>query len=493
MHRTDTRPDDRALRAVWGLLGLLLVLRLLAMAGLPLMDTTEARYAEIARKMLAWQDWVTPWHAQGQPFWAKPPLSFWMTALSMRLFGVNEFAARLPHLLCGLAIAWMSARFALRQHTDAAQAPRLRAWVWALLGGSLLFVVSAGAVMTDAALVLCATGAMCAFWNAQQQGDRRAAWTFFVWLGLGLLAKGPLILVLVGLPLLGWCAWEGAWTRAWRALPWLRGVALALLVAAPWYGLAEQRTPGFLAYFIVGEHWHRFVTPGWAGDLYGKAHRAAPGTIWLFAFAAALPWSVLLPLAAWRRHRSAPGAGTAQASLRRYLWLWALTPLLFFSAARNIIWPYALPALPAAALLAAFWCLDRPAQSLRGLLAGLLASVAMMLGALGWAFSNGHAEAASARRQVLMYEREHRAGQPLIFLDKQPFSAEFYSRGQARSAATPEALRAQCGAAGCLAVLPEGMTGALLETGLRPVRVLGEGHADRLWELSASEAGPPPR
>ena len=54
MHRTDTRPDDRALRAVWGLLGLLLVLRLLAMAGLPLMDTTEARYAEIARKMLAW-------------------------------------------------------------------------------------------------------------------------------------------------------------------------------------------------------------------------------------------------------------------------------------------------------------------------------------------------------------------------------------------------------------------------------------------------------
>ena len=49
-------------------------------------------------------DWVTPWHGEGQPFWGKPPLSFWLTATSFRLFGINGFAARLPHFLCMLGV-----------------------------------------------------------------------------------------------------------------------------------------------------------------------------------------------------------------------------------------------------------------------------------------------------------------------------------------------------------------------------------------------------
>ena len=89
----------RLIRALWLAVGALLLVRLAAMALIPLMDTTEARYGEIARKMAALNDWITPWHDHGQPFWGKPPLSFWLTALSFKLLGVHEFSARLPHLL----------------------------------------------------------------------------------------------------------------------------------------------------------------------------------------------------------------------------------------------------------------------------------------------------------------------------------------------------------------------------------------------------------
>ena len=94
---------------LWLSLGFMLIARLLCNAVVPLTDTTEARYGEIARLMLETGDWITPQHDYGVPFWAKPPLSTWLSAFSMKLFGVNEFAARLPSLLLGigmLALVW---------------------------------------------------------------------------------------------------------------------------------------------------------------------------------------------------------------------------------------------------------------------------------------------------------------------------------------------------------------------------------------------------
>jgi 4-amino-4-deoxy-L-arabinose transferase-like glycosyltransferase len=90
-------------------LAALLLIRLLAMWAIPLTDTTEARYAEIARKMLETGNWVTLWHDYGIPFWAKPPLSTWTSAASMGLFGVNPLAARLPALLLSMAVLWLVA------------------------------------------------------------------------------------------------------------------------------------------------------------------------------------------------------------------------------------------------------------------------------------------------------------------------------------------------------------------------------------------------
>src|SRR5215203_7020421 len=91
-------------RAVPILIGLLLLARVMGMAVVPLMDTTEARYGETARIMAELKDWITPWFDYGVPFWGKPPLAFWVTAASFKAFGVSEFTARLPHLAISLFI-----------------------------------------------------------------------------------------------------------------------------------------------------------------------------------------------------------------------------------------------------------------------------------------------------------------------------------------------------------------------------------------------------
>jgi 4-amino-4-deoxy-L-arabinose transferase-like glycosyltransferase len=457
------------------LLALLVLGRLLAMAGLPLMDTTEARYADIGRRMAELGDWVTPWHDLGQPFWGKPPLSFWLTAASFRLFGFTEFAARLPHFLCMLGVVALVARLARN---------RDEAWTTvALLGGAVLPLVAAGAVMTDEALVLGTTLAMVSFWralHAPADQARNAGWWFFVALAVGLLAKGPLALVLTGLPLVAWVLLTRRFSAARRALPWGPGLVLMAALALPWYALAEHRTPGFLAYFIVGEHWHRFVTPGWQGDLYGTAHRFPPGAIWAFAVVAVLPWSVLTPLAAWRHRRGGgavlegPGADAtplvADHSRVLYLACWALAPLVFFTAARNIIWTYALPALPALALLGAGFLLQRvgkqatPRWLALGLALTLLAGVAGVVELR----EGGDMARRSSRELVARWLQaggrlDGVGGPALVIVGQRQFSASFYSHGQARHAERAEDVAAQ---------VPPGPAGAVV--------ALGAGHEAEL-------------
>ena len=93
----------------WVLLSTIVFTRLLAMFFLPLIDPSEARYAEIARKLIELNDWITLYHDYGVPFWAKPPLSSWISSLGMLLFGINEFAARLPIFLMALALTNIAA------------------------------------------------------------------------------------------------------------------------------------------------------------------------------------------------------------------------------------------------------------------------------------------------------------------------------------------------------------------------------------------------
>ena len=286
---------------------------------------------------------------------------------------------------------------------------------------------------------------MQGFWLALHHptdtGRRLQGWLLFLGLAIGLLAKGPIAVVFVAVPLLLWSVLCKRVGDVWRGIPWVGGTALTALLVAPWYLLAEQRTPGFLRYFLLGEHWQRFVTPGWAGDLYGHAHRVVPGTIWLYALGATLPWLLLLPVVFKRR--TTPQAGDpADTAWQRYLLLWALWPLIFFTAARNIIWPYVLPSLPALALLAAGW-LDRRETPARtdawiagGLTLTLLASATILTAGL----RSGKPDRATARSVVRAYESLRAPGEPLAFVGHRPYSAMFYAQGQTALVADVPAL-----------------------------------------------------
>lgn len=340
--------QERFFKQAFLILLFLLFARIISMIFIPLNDSTESRYGEIARKMLETGDWLVLHLEYGIPFWAKPPLSTWLSAFSMKCFGVNEFAVRLPGLLLSIGILWLIWDFA-KKHSNAiiAMAAVL------ILSGSLYFFLDAGTVMTDPALLFCNTLAMISFWRASVEKNILAAYLFFISLGLGLLAKGPIILVLVGLPLFTWVLQHGYWAKIWRRLPWIQGLILIALIAFPWYFLVEQRTPGFLNYFIVGEHFQRFLIPGWTGDKYGIAHNAPWGMIWVYIIIGIFPWNLIGCVWLKNYWKKIPDYYRDEDGWMSYLLCWFFLPLIFFTFSSNIIYPYVFPVLPAYALIIA--------------------------------------------------------------------------------------------------------------------------------------------
>jgi 4-amino-4-deoxy-L-arabinose transferase-like glycosyltransferase len=424
----------------------LVVVRLATLGAYPLMDSTESRYAEIARKMLETGNWLTPQFDYGIPFWGKPPLSTWLSAASMGTIGVGEFAARLPSFLLALACGVPVGLYAsLRGGRD------LALWTLALFSSTVLVFIAAGAVMTDPALALGTTLAMTGFWIAVRGPDRlrtAAAGAFFGGLVIGLLAKGPVAVVLTFLPIAAFILLTRCWRDAWTRLPWIRGLALTAALVVPWYWAAERATPGFLDYFVVGEHWKRFVEPGWAGDLYGAAHAHPRGLIWLYWIAAALPWSAIALVWIVRAltRRRADAVTLAGDPWRLYLLLWAVAPMVFFTVSGNILATYVLPGLPPLALLVSdLWRPDeRDVRTLRApirvlLVAGLTLPILFVGGIV---VERDRFDQALSHKTIVQTWAAQRAngGERLVYVGRPPPSAEFYSRGKAMQVPDPATL-----------------------------------------------------
>lgn len=406
-----------------GALLLWLVVRLWSLGLYPLMDTTEARYAEMARKMVETGNWLQPQFDYGVPFWGKPPLSFWCSALCIRLFGATDWAPRIAPFLATVGMAALFFCWPQRgERTDKGLAAAL------LFLASAIGFVSAGAVMTDAFLSFGMMLALLGFYRAMTDEAPARLWgyLFFIGLAVGLLSKGPLTLVLCGAPLFLWCCMAKAWGRLWHRLPWVSGSVLALIPVIAWYAAAEAATPGFLRYFIIGEHVERFLVKGWEGDLYGNGHSCAIGTIWLFAMEMLLPWALLLPFLIRRScaaQKTAPCADDRAESL--YLWLWALCPLLFFTVARNILPAYVLPAMPAMVLLLvrALWRRSEPARRVVFLCVPVFAVMIMFGAGCGFDFIE-------YRCQKELLQNVPAEAEVFYCDDKPPYSAQYYRSGR---------------------------------------------------------------
>ena len=438
-----------AWRLLWLALALVLGLRIGLSIVLPFADTTEARYAEIVRVGIEQGYWLMPHAAPGEPFFAKPAGSTWLSMGAALLLGASEWALRLPALLLMLGVWALCVALASPNRDE-----RVRAspWIGLILLGSPLGFVLAGAVMTDALHVFAVTLAMAGATGVvfhPPQGQRVARAIFWLALGLGTLSKGLASVALAVLPVALYALWVRQPIQLARRFLAPGPMLLAVAVALPWYAAAEWAYPGFLRYFIVGEHLQRFLEPGWQGDRYGTAHRQPIGMIWAYAAGALGPWCLLGGFSLLRRNAPAPSASPSEASGVPQAWwlVWMLAPPLLFTFSRNIIWTYAATALPAAALwLGLRLSSSKPSAGVL-LPVLILIWVAVLIAAAPTALrqvERNSARSLLARADEIDPERRL----PVSVPGRLKFSGSYYSGGRSCVVTDPVSARARADAAG---------------------------------------------
>ena len=346
------------------------------LGALPLIDPDEGRYAEIPREMLERWDFITP-TLNYVHYFEKPPLLYWLNAASMKVFGLNEFAARLPSALCGVATVLTTYIIARRLYD------RRTAIISALiLATSTGFVIQSRIILTDMLLTFCLTAALGAFIVAASQEkhrDKPAPWyLFYFFSALAVLAKGLIGIVFPA----GIIFFYLLLGREWSALKRMRlvsGLLLFLAVAAPWFVAVSLRNPEFARFFFIHEHFERFTS-----NVHGRSQ-----PLWFFIPVLAgtmLPWSFFIPGAlgrAWRsrHHEGLPGL---------FLLIWCVLIFLFFSKSGSKLVPYLLPIFPPLAIMiAGRFCalLEGHGREIK-LASILLGSVLTLLGCAAIGYSN---------------------------------------------------------------------------------------------------------
>jgi 4-amino-4-deoxy-L-arabinose transferase-like glycosyltransferase len=335
---------------------------------LPLIETDEARYMEIPREMIERGDFITP-TLNYVKYFEKPPLHYWLNALSIKIFGETEFAARFFGALWGVLGILLVYYFGRKLFG------RREALLSALiLGTSFGIIVQARINITDTTLTICMTACLGFFLVALQENEQQKGLyyhLFYLFSALAVLAKGLIGIVLPG----GIVFCYLLISRRWRLLREMRlvtGIPLFFIVCAPWFILVSQRNPEFARFFFIHEHFERFLT---------KVHnRYEPP--WFFIpvlIGVMLPWSFFLPTAIARVWQKRKEFG---ADIRLFLLLWAAVIFVFFSKSDSKLVPYILPVYPALALLLGTTfaaALDRDFTSLKKP-ALLLSAVNIILG-----------------------------------------------------------------------------------------------------------------
>ena len=402
---------------------IILILRFVLTAIVPLLDKTEARYSEIARLMSETGEWVVLQIDYGIPFWAKPPLSTWLSALSFEIFGVNEMAARLPSFLIAIGIILLVGRFAKKSGVSF----YMPAFILLTMPE---FLIHTGVVSTDSTLGLSVVLVMLSFWESMNS-DKNSIWNylFFVGVGLGLLAKGPIIIILTGPPIFIWCLLgKNRFKDLFTKLPWLIGILITALITLPWYYLVEQRSPGFIDYFIVGEHFKRFIEPGWSGDLYGSGHSQPKGMIWLFLLAFAFPWVQVVFYKLWKYRKT-----ILKNRWVSYLMFWMLWTPLFFTISSNILHTYIVPVLVPIALLMVYWWKDYQHKK-RLIIVGSIFPAFVVIAFVAF-FTGKFDDSMNSNKYLIEHAQNIDATAneiPIYYLWQKSYSGQFYTSGKAQ-------------------------------------------------------------
>ena len=316
-----------------------------------LVGADEPRYAQIGREMLARHDWIVP-TINGQPWLEKPVLLYWQEMVAYSVFGVHDWAARIPSAIfaAGLVIAilFFMRRFRPGSELDAA-----------LITASCAAVIGFGrGASTDMQLSAPLSAAMLAWWGWHESGRKLWLGFFYALLAVGALAKGPVSPALAVLIVAAYAALRHDGRIFVRSL-WIPGFILFFAIALPWYVAVQVKVPQFFRVFFLQHNLERFGT-----NMYQHSQ-----PFWYYVpvfIVSVLPWSIFTVPAVWNALRqrwnvirSRGDGNTADDSaqdpewLDQFLMLWILVPVVFFSVSRSKLPGYILPAIPPAALLTA--------------------------------------------------------------------------------------------------------------------------------------------
>lgn len=341
----------------------------------------EPRYAQVAREMKWRNDWVTP-TLLGRNWFEKPVLMYWLAGIAYRLFGENEWAARLPSALLGIGSV-----FALFFFGKRVGGVKFGFFAGLVLATSVIFFSFSRAASFDIYLTAATFGAFISFFltEAPNPATRtRAAIFFYVFIGIGLLAKGlvggmiPAGGIFIYFLMKHRLNWRG-WLKAILELkPWI-GALIVLLVAGTWYGpvIARNGWP-FVEDFFIAHHFQRFTS--------NRFHH--PGPVYYYIpvlVLGMLPWTayalvglvknINLALATFRE-KQAELTEVQRLGLASLGWF--LFPVLFFSFSGSKLPGYVLPAVPMAAILTAFGLSEITGKTVR-LTGGITLSLQIIL------------------------------------------------------------------------------------------------------------------
>ncbi len=332
-----------------------LFLRTLFLEYPSLVDPTEARYAVVAQNMIISGNWLTPTLPLEQgisPYLGKPPLHFWLTALSYQLFGFDEWSSRLPSFVVTLLTLLGVFTFAKRIFNPDV------AWLSALVFlSSIMPYVLAGASVTDVTLstmVFFGTAFLYLALKEPSAPINKFGLIAAFFAALAFLTKGPVGLVLIWAPI-------GLWSLLRRdfqwikRFPWAKAVGILVVISAPWFILNEIANPGFNLYFFWNENLARYLFKNY-GDLYGSGHVEPRGSSWVMFLLGFLPWSafgVFFAIKSCFQRRSLfPDAKNGD---QLFIWCWTLITPIFFTFVRQLHAMYLLPAMAPASILLATW------------------------------------------------------------------------------------------------------------------------------------------
>lgn len=318
-----------------------------------LVHTDEGRYAALALEVARSGDLISP-RLNGLLYFEKPPLQYWVGALSFRLFGINEFSARLWPGLAGfltvLAVGFTAGR--LWGRAAGVQAVAIAASTTWIFGVSHVLTLDAG-------LTLFLTVTLCAVLlveGAELKPTVRRRWIWVAWASMAgaVLSKGLVGVVIPACSMLLASLWtrDVGLLRRMRPLP---GSLILLALAAPWFVLVSLRNHGFAEFFFIHEHLARYLTT--------VHHRV--GAWWYYLpllLVGMLPWTSALP---WVLRRAGPAAAAVETRVIAVLVSWAAFVLVFFSLSSSKLPAYILPMFPALTLLVTLQLRDVEADVLR--------------------------------------------------------------------------------------------------------------------------------